>query len=157
MQRAVRGLWGAGALALAFALLPATALADSITVSLNPTTAAPGADVYVRATCSSSNSATVSSDAFATATMGPATEGGGLIALVAVNAAASPGAHPVQVTCADGQTGSSSLVVAPADGANTGDGAMAARGPNVALLALGGLLLLLGAALLLRRGGWRRA
>lgn len=159
MKRAVHGLWGAGALALALALalLPATALAQSVTVTLNPTTAAPGADVYVRAMCGSARTARVTSDAFASATMGPAIEGGGLIALVAVNAAAAPGAHPVQVTCANGQIGGGSLVVAPANGANTGDGAMAPRGPNLTLLAVGALLLLLGAALVVRRRGWRRA
>jgi hypothetical protein len=157
MQRSVKWWWGAGALALALAMLPATALASSVTVTLNPTTAAPGADVYVRAMCGSVTAATVSSDAFATATMGPASEGGGLIALVAVNPAASPGAHPVQVNCANGEAGSGSLIVAPAGGANTGDGAMAPRGPNVTYLALGALLLALGAALLLRRRWWRRA
>lgn len=157
MKRAAHGWWGAGALALVLALLPATALAQSVRVTLNPATASPGADVYVRAMCGSARSAKVTSDAFATATMGPATEGGGVIALVAVNSAAAPGAHPVQVTCSNGQTGGGSLVVAPAGGANTGDGAMAPRGPNPALLALGALLLLLGFALAVRRGGWRRA
>lgn len=136
---------------LLLAAAPAVALAATVNVKLNPATVNPGAGVVVMASCTSGSSATVSSTAFTTATMGKTSTG--LSALVTVPTTTTPGAYGVHVACANGDTGDATLTVAPAGGATTGDGTMAG-GPNPGLAAAG-LALLAAAAglafLLLRR------
>jgi hypothetical protein len=141
----------AGAIAAAAVLLgaaPMTVVASQVVgVQLSPTTVAPGGAVYVRAFCTSGTSATVSSTAFATATMGAASSGGGLIALVTVASTTGPGAYGVHVACANGDTGDATLTVAPSGGASTGDGAMAGR-PNPGLAWAGLAMIALALAML---------
>lgn len=132
---------------MAFALIAlaaagmADALAATITVQLTPTTVTPGGTVYVRAFCSTGTSATVTSSAFSTATLGPASSGGGLIALVSVPSSTTPAGYPVHVSCANSDSGDATLTVAPAGGAGAGDGS-SSRQPNLVLLTTGLALVL---------------
>lgn len=121
------------------AMLPALAFAGTqpVIVQLTPSTVAPGGSVFIRAMCTSGTSATVSSSAFASATLGVAQSGGGLIALVTVSSGISPGTFTVNVSCASGEAGTATLTVAPSGGATTGDGTMAPAGPTWTLVGLG--------------------
>ena len=129
-------LLGAVLAAAAIAVTAAGALAANVTVQLTPATVTAGNTVYVRAFCGSGTSATVTSSAFSSATLGPASSGGGLIALVSVPSSTSPAAYVVHVSCANGDAGDATLTVAPAGGAGTGDGTTA-RQPNLTLLITG--------------------
>jgi hypothetical protein len=154
-MRTVR--WCIAAATLLLAMTPALVMASqTVGVQLTPSTASPGATVYVRALCASGSSAMVSSAAFATASMGPATSGGGLIALVTVAASTRPGSYGVHVSCGNGDTGDASLTVAPAGGAGTGDGTMAG-GPSLPLVGAGLFMISAAACILLllvrRRAG----
>jgi hypothetical protein len=80
--------------------------------------------------------------------MGPATSGGGLIALVTVPGTSAPGTYAVQVSCGNGDTGDATLTVAPVGGAGTGDGTMAG-GPNPVLIGAGLIMISTAACLLL--------
>ena len=124
---------------IGLAMIPAAVAAGTqpINVQLNPSTVAPGGSVFIRAMCSSGTSATVSSSAFASANLGVAQSGGGLIALVQVGGGIAPGTYPVNVSCGSGEAGTATLTVAPSGAAATGDGTMAQAGPSWTLLGVG--------------------
>jgi hypothetical protein len=116
------------ALAIVVGLLllsPVGAMAATISVQLQPSTVNPRGSVVITAFCTSGTSATATSSAFPTVSMGRATSGGGFSALVTVPTTTATGTYNVHVSCSNGDSGDASLTVAPSGGAGTGDGTMA--------------------------------
>lgn len=117
------------ALLLPALLLPATpALAASVFVETNPSTARAGDEISVRASCTENlKAATVTAGPLGKLTVSP--RYGFLTTTVKVPANTRPGDYPVSLTCPDGKKAKSTLhVVAriePARGPATGGGGTA--------------------------------
>jgi hypothetical protein len=130
------------ALALPVVLLDGTpARAASIFVETNPSTARPGDQVGVRASCTDNlSAATVSATAFGTVTVQP--NFGFLTATTVVHGNTRPGDYPVKLTCPDKKTAISTLhvlaKVEPSQGPATGGGGTA-PGRSAPMLIGGGL------------------
>ena len=109
-MRSVRMLLGVTLLALAAGCAEATASdRTGVWIEVSPSTVSPGDLVAIRVACANSESGTVNSNAFGTVTVTP--NSGYLAAEVKVPPTARAGTHDVRVTCADGQTATTSLTV----------------------------------------------
>jgi hypothetical protein len=107
---------------------PSASPSGSVKVLLDPSTVAPGGQLYVAASCSDSGTAT--SAAFPTASMRPGPNNNGVVAVVAVSSAIKEAPYQVAVRCQDGSQGSAVLTVRfPAGGLDTGGARLAAHGP----------------------------
>lgn len=131
-MRSVRILLATTTVALVAGCAEATA-ADrtAVWVEVSPSTVTTGELVAIRAACvNNSQTGSVTSDAFGTVSVTP--KGGYLAAEVRVPPTARAGQHQVKVTCADGQTATTTLNVVqptptqppdqPAVGPHTGGG-----------------------------------
>jgi hypothetical protein len=129
MRRYVSAVLAAAALSLfVLFLTPSTAVATTIFVETNPSTARAGDEIGVRASCSDNlKAATVKSAPLGTLTVFP--KYGFLTTTVTVPAETKAGDYPVDLTCPDGKTATSTLhVVAkivPSRGPATGGGGSA--------------------------------
>jgi 5'-nucleotidase len=137
---------------------PAAALAAA-DVTVNPSAVAPGGTFTLAAYCGAgATSASVSGTAIggpSEITLNPYTGGGpgAFNATLTVPATTLPGTYQLNVTCADGETGTGTLVVSPT-GAPAGGGGSTSETPHRVLLGAGSGLLAasgLGAFLMLRR------
>src|SRR4051812_20175454 len=133
-----------------FGPVPAAQAAAAVFVEVNPSTARPGDEVALRASCTDNlRAATVSSSVFGKVTVSP--QYGFLTATAVVGSASRPGNYAITLTCPDGKTVSTTMhVVAkvePTQGPATGGGGMA-PGRNAPLLLGGGILILAAAAAL---------
>src|SRR5919197_30441 len=100
----------------------------SVKVVLDPSTVAPGGQLYVAASCS--NSGTASSAAFPATNMRPGPNGNGVVGVVVVSSAIREGTYPVTVRCPDNSQGAATLTVRfPAGGLDTGGSRVGAPGP----------------------------
>jgi hypothetical protein len=145
-------------LAVAGALAPGSpALAADVFVETNPSTVPAGDEIGLRASCDDNlKDATVTSDAFGSATVSP--RYGFLTATVRVPASRKAGDYRVRLKCPDGEGATSMLhVVAkdrPARGPATGGGGTA--GGAAAPLLIGGGLAAIGGGLALALLAQRR-
>jgi hypothetical protein len=141
-------------------LAPAPARAADVFVQVNPSTVQAGFLAGVRASCTdNSRPATVQSDAFGTVTVQP--QDGALTAAALVPENTRPDTYRVRLSCPDGKSASTNLIVVaagrPTRGPATGFGGTAGGNPGGYLVA-GGVAataagLLLGFVALRRRGG----
>jgi hypothetical protein len=106
-----------------------------VKVILDPSTVAPGGQLYVAASCS--NSGTASSAAFPATNMRPGPNGNGVVGVVVVSSAIREGTYPVTVRCPDNSQGVATLTVRfPAGGLDTGGSGVGA--PRLASTGPGG-------------------
>lgn len=102
----------------------------SVKVLLDPSTVAPGGQLYVAASCS--NSGTASSAAFPTANMRPGPNNNGVVAVAVVGSQVREGTYPVTVQCPDNSKGTATLTVRfPAGGLDTGGSGVGAAARSV--------------------------
>lgn len=107
---------------------PSASSSGSVKVILDPSTVAPGGQLYVAASCS--NSGTASSAAFPATNMRPGPNGNGVVGVVVVSSAIREGTYPVTVRCPDNSQGAATLTVRfPAGGLDTGGSGVRAPGP----------------------------
>ena len=137
-MRSVRMLLAITTVALAAGCAEATAGdRTGVWVEVSPSTVQAGELVAIRAACvNNSQTGSVTSDAFGTVSVTP--KGGYLSAEVQVPPTARAGQHQVKVTCADGQTATTTLTVVeptpseppgqPTVGPHTGGGYLGGEG-----------------------------
>jgi hypothetical protein len=139
---------------------PPAHAAGNASIDVTPNTAEPGTRVNLRADCGDGNNrqASAQSDAFGRVVLRP--DNGALTGAVSIPGNKPPGTYQVTLTCQNGNTGNTSLVVVnmtkPSQGPATGGGGTAGgmAGPLViaggaAIVAIGVLYLTAGAR---RRG-----
>jgi hypothetical protein len=149
---------GVSTLFLALVFLPVTpALAASVFVEVNPSTARPGDEVSLRASCTDNlKAATVTAGPLGKLTVSP--RYGFLTTTAQVPAGTEPGDYPIGLTCPDGKKAKSTLhVVArvePARGPATGGGGTAPG--RYSRVLIGGGLASVAAGLVLAVAGVRR-
>jgi len=142
MRTSVSAAVAALVLGLAVLFLDAApARAAAVFLEINPSTARPGDDVSLRASCTDNlTAATVTSSPFGTVTVQP--RFGFLTANVRVPSTARTGDYRVSLRCRDGQTASATLHVVPrvvpSRGPATGGGGTA-PGRSAPMLIGGGL------------------
>jgi hypothetical protein len=139
--------------ALVAASVPVLAgLALAATVTATPSTVAPGETFTVTANCGSqATSATLSGASFGGSEQIPldianAAGSSTFASTVTMPSTTIAGTYQLSVTCSDGDAGTGAIVVSPA-GTNAGLGSTS-RGTDLGALAIGGILLLLGATCL---------
>lgn len=97
-------------------------------LQVNPSSVVAGTSIRLTASCSDSNTASASSEAFATVNMSPAASGGVLYADAIVRAGTAPGIYTATAACGNGAKlqNTFTVYVAPSQGPATGGGGLAA-------------------------------
>lgn len=141
-----------------------SAQGTDVHIQVDPSTVEPGLRVEIRASCGDNvNPAKVRSRAFSEVTLTPGHGGGSLVSTVTVSTSVEPGEYRVRLSCANGSSAATDLIVLhmqrPTRGPDTGGGGLAdddAAGPAgsrvvPAVLAGGGAAALATAGVLVSR------